>query len=441
MLGIVVSRADEASVHIGDQLRELADWTAHQDDRRPDAAGGGTVYRTPGVELREFDRLHIELERPADAFDGPDLLAFASRHSGETGPLLTAHHTGNVGPAEFGGAPNQLATAAPGALSAALDAFERHAPDGYDIGLECTHHGPTEVGVPSLFVEVGSEAEQWRDSAAASTVARAILQLRDVDPRLDRTFVGVGGGHYAPRFTRIVRETDWAVGHVLADWGLRSAGELSDELLQQAFERSGAELAVIDGEHPALADRIERLGFRIVGESWLRETTGVALGVVERLEAELSTVGEGLRLGRLASGADPDTPYRVVEPAADLLADANGIDAQRVRAVVADEAVAYETIEAGNRVTGRIAVPDRAAWKRIETGLVDLLAERFDDVTLATDEIVVTERAFDPDGARELGVEPGPAFGTLAGGESVTVDGEEIDPEMVHETRTRRYPR
>lgn len=441
MLGIVVSRADVASAHVGERLLAATDWTVETDAGRPDAAGGGTVHRTTGVELRTFDDLHIELERPDAAFDGADLLVFASRHSGETGPLLTAHHTGNFSAADFGGEPNQLAEAAPGALAAAVAALDEHAPVGFDVGIECTHHGPTAVDVPSLFVEVGSDEAQWQDRVAADAAARAILALRDAQPMVERAFVGFGGGHYAPRFARIVRETDWAVGHVAADWALDGPEGVSPEVVDQAFERSGARLGVIDGERPDLAARIDDLGYRVVGESWLRETTGVPLDLVERAESRLSSVDAGLRFGDDARGQAPGGELEVVDPPGDLLATVNGIDAERVRKAVAAETVAYETTEAGSRVEGRLAFADAAAHGRLETALVDLLRERYESVAVEDAEIVVRERAFDAERARELGVEAGPAFGELAAGRPVTVDGTPVEPDDVHVIRTRRYPR
>ena len=441
MLGIVVSRADAASVHVGERLRALADWTERTDADRPDADGGGTYWTTDGASLRAFDALHIHLEDPSAAFDDPALVAVASRHSGETGPLLTAHFTGNLGPAEFGGEPNALAMAAPRAASVALRALDVHAPPGYDVGLECTHHGPTGVDVPSLFVEVGSGEAQWDDPEAATAVARALLALRGVTPVDERTLAGFGGGHYAPRFTRIVRETDWAVGHVAADWGLRAMGEADPALLRQVLERSGAERAVLDGDRPALAERIASLGYRVVSETWVRETDGVPLALVAEAEGALSTVDEGLRFGDPALGEDAPTTFEVVEPSSDLLADAAGVDADGVRAAVASSALAYETEEAGNRVSGRLAVPDAAAWDRVEAALVDLLRERYASVAVEADAIVVSERAFDPGRARALGVEDGPAFGRLASGEAVTVGDRTVEPSAVHVTRERRYPR
>ena len=441
MIGIVVSRADEASVHVGERLLDLADWTTTEDGGRPEADGGGRVHRTEGAELRTFDGLHIELGRPADPFDDPTLLVFASRHAGETGPLLTAHHTGNFGPADYGGEPGRLAAAAPGALAAALAALDGSAPAGYDVGLECTHHGPTDVDVPSLFVEVGSAEPQWRDVEAATAVAAAILALRGVEPRVERSFVGLGGGHYAPRFARVVRETDWAVGHIAADWGLAAMDGPDPAVLGRAFDRSGARLALLDGDRPDLEAAVEALGHRVVGESWLRETDGVPLALVERLEAAVAAVDDGLRFGGPARDASADDGFEVLEPPADLLEDANGIDADRVREAVAAAALAFETVESGSRVQGRLAVADPAAWSRVEWALLELLRERYASVAVQDDTIVVDERAFDPERARELGVEPGPAFGRLAAGEAVEGADGTVEPEAVHVRRTRRYPR
>jgi len=438
MLGIVVSRADGASTHVGGRLRSLADWRERRDPTRPDADGGGTYYTRDGVELREFDGLHLDLEDPAVAFSDPDLLAFVSRHAGETGPLLTAHFTGNVGPAEYGGADGELARAASGAHDHVLAALREHAPEGYDVGMECTHHGPSSVGAPSLFVEVGSAEPQWRDPGAAGAVARAVLDLPGASPDADRTVVGVGGGHYAPRFTRIARETDWAVGHVAADWGLdaldRSDIDRSD-VIEQLFERSAATRAVIDGEHPAVERTIDDLGYETVSETWVRETSGVALGLVARLEDALVPVAAGLRFGDPATRADRDAPFETVTPDPELLATLHGIDAGRTRSAVAADALAFETAEAGTRVAGALAVAP-GAYDAVLNAFGGLLSEQFEAVERHPGKIRVTERAFDPAKARELDVPEGPAFGALANGEPVEVGDRTVDPDAVH-TRER----
>ncbi len=475
MLGIVVSRADSASVHIGEHLLELADWDRHEDDSRPDAAGGGTVYRTDGVCLREFEALHLDLERPAAAFADPTLLAFASRHSGETGRLLTAHHTGNAGPAEFGGEANRFARACPNAHATVLDALATHAPDGYEVGMECTHHGPSEVGAPSMFVEVGSAEPQWSDPAAARAVAKALLDLRGVAPdrpvgtetdRRDdsgtdqqadrgddsesgadwtrRQFVGLGGGHYTPRFERVVRETDWAVGHVVADWGfdaLDGARETRRAVLDRAFTASRAAYALVDGDRPGVEETVADLGYRPVSETWLRETDGVDLGFVRDVERSVTTVADGLRFGERAP-ADRSTveEHTVTDLPGELLDEAFGIDRERTRAAVAGTALALVTGEGGTRPTGRVVLADADDRERIVDELVDVLGARYDSLDRESGLLVAREAAFDPDLARTLGVPEGPAFGRLSAGEPVEVDGETIPPSAVTRERERRFP-
>jgi len=445
-LAIVESHADRASEHICDRLRERADWTQRTDDSRPAADGGGTYYRTDGAVMRSFDALHIDLERPADAFDcDPDLLVFASRHSGDTGPLLTGHFTGNFGPAEFGGEPDALADAAPNALAELLAAFEEYAPAEYDVGMECTHHGPSEVGCPSLFAELGSDDEQWDDPAGADAVARAILELRGVDPHRSRQVVGFGGNHYAPRFGRVIRETSWAVGHAAADWALEAMGHPTAhrDVLERAFDASGAEIALLDGEWPVLEETLAELDCRVVSETWLRAVDDRPLALVDAVEAELGAVDNGVRFGeRLAESVT------VLELPADLVSVAQGVDPGRVRSIVEENTVAFATENGGSRVGSRVAVPDSddrvtgdssGPRERMILDLADVLAAKYDAVWIEDDAIVAEETAFDPQLAREAGVPDGPKFGALADGESVTVDGETVSPERVRTERTRRF--
>ena len=433
MIGIVVSTADEASQRIGAELLAAGDW----DDATLPAPG--ETRRAPGFELRVVETLHIELADAAALFDDPDAVVFVSRHAGDTGPLLTAHFTGNFGPADHGGEAGAFATAAPATANAAIEALERHAPAAYDVSMECTHHGPTAVGVPSLFVELGSGPEQWADDAAAETVARAVLGLRGIAPESERSVVAFGGTHYAPRPTRIVTETDWAVGHIASSWALDAMGtpEANRDVIAAAFEASGATRAVVAGDRPDLRAVIEDLGHRIVSETWLQETTGVPIGQIAALESDLTTVDSGLRFG--ARAADT-SEYTLVDLPDDLLAAAAEADQEATRDAVEETTLAFETVEGGHLPAGSAAVAAAADRRRLVDRLADVLRADHDAVERRDDAVVVRDKAFDPKAASARGVPEGPAFGRLADGETVEVDGKTVSPEAVHRERTRRFP-
>lgn len=486
MLGIVVSQADSASVHIGEELLTLADWDEVAEE--PGQNEGSAVYRTEGATIREFEALHLDLERPATAFHDPTLIVFASRHAGDTGPLLTAHHTGNIGPAEHGGDADELARACPNAHARVIESLREYAPENYDVGMECTHHGPSTVGAPSMFVELGSGPDQWEDTAAARAVARAILDLRGVSPdctteegtndsqartvkesrtstprqsdripagtsdRYRRHLIGLGGGHYAPRFERVLEETEWAFGHIVADWGMealersppdgekRAKRKLSalEDILDQAFANSRAFYALVDGDRSNLADAVDALGYRAVTETWVRESDGVALPFVAAMEEALATVEDGLRFGEPARTSPPKEWVETRVPEAVLNA-AYGIDHDRAREAVATHALAFLTTEGGSRPSGMVVLPDDScARTAIVDELVAILEGKYDSVERTPEAVIVREEQFDPDLARTLGIPEGPAFGRLADGESVEVGDETIPPDAVTRERERR---
>ena len=122
-----------------------------------------------------------------------------------------------------------------------------------------------------------------------------------------------------------------------------------------------------------------------------------------------------------------------------LLKDVQVISSKRVREVILRNTIAFETVENGSLVKGKVAVQARQAYEDIIEEFCHILEQRYDHVSRKGNEIFVEELVFSPEKARILGVEEGPKFGELASGKSVEVKGKMLDPEEVQEVKNKRY--
>lgn len=427
MIAVVVGLDDPASTNVRDRLLEMEDW--REVDDPPD--GLERVHTFERFVLVEKQGLHIYFDgvdaEIQDAGYDLDLVVFVSRHSGDTGRLLSAHHTGNWSDAKYGGEPRSLAEPAPAAHRHLLRRFESDVSEGWNVSMEATHHGPSELETPSVYAEVGSGGDEWRDEDAARTVASGVLSLeRRREPRW--TLLGLGGGHYSPRFTRLVLETDAAFGHVAPDHELE---EVDGEVLERAQELSGADGAVLDGD--AEEGDVDLGGLDLFSESYLRRRTGVAAEVADELDEMLGdrwskTPGTG-------QVDDADDVEMFGCPA--LVREAYRTDPDTTEEALTEHSLGYSVDDEG--------VPDSVAVGRGDFGglvesAADVLRHRFEiDVDLEGGVVEARREEFDPEMARELGVPEGPEFGRLADGESVEVDGRVVEPRDVTESVEREF--
>ena len=209
---------------------------------RNDPAGYGIVQalqkigRQPGVSFytAEADILYgEEIEKKADA----DVLVFASKHASKEGrPTFSCHVAGNWGDARFGGHPKELCVAPALFLKRMFISLKESAKGlPHDVTLEATHHGPL-VRKPSLFVEIGSDEEEWKKEENANVVASAIMKcLSAKNPDGVKVAVGLGGPHYCSQFNKVQMGNEIAVGHICPKHCLAFPDR---EMLTQAWERT-----------------------------------------------------------------------------------------------------------------------------------------------------------------------------------------------------------
>ncbi len=146
----------------------------------------------------------------------------------------------------------------------------------FEVTYEVTHHGPY-LETPTLFIEIGSSEATWDDRDAARAIARSLVGVQVMEcPRA----IGIGGGHYAPRFTEVSLTKRISFGHMLPNHAL-DLKDLDDLTLkiQKGMERSGASLAYIQkksmkrSEATMVSKLISDIGYRAVDSSDLEDIT------------------------------------------------------------------------------------------------------------------------------------------------------------------------
>ena len=174
-----------------------------------------------------------------------DLILVPSCHKSESArPSLLTHPVGNWGDdISMGGRPRTLAKTSAQAMYGALVSLMESADDmgleGWEVGMEVTHHGPYSEK-PLIFIEVGSTPKEWDDRRMAEAVAKACLDAYG-GRRAGQVAVGFGGGHYARKFVKLSHEGDVAFGHMAPKYRL----PLDAEMVAQAFGKTS--------ENPSIA--------------------------------------------------------------------------------------------------------------------------------------------------------------------------------------------
>ncbi len=243
---IVSSAEDPASTHIKNSLLEQTAWEEN-----------GIFYNTPVYRHTSVKNLvmvtipdkkirheNIDQETQDHLRINPDIAIFLSRHRSKTGePTLTVHPIGNFSDAQFGGQPKTLVPAAPKTMAYLLRLIKKNLQStdlAYKVCYEVTHHGPF-LRIPTLFVEVGSTELQWQQKEPASIIATSLLEMLptfqcDEDfPKDIPVLLGIGGGHYAPRFTDIAFQKKVAFGHMIPTYKI-DEGTIDDDILEKTIQ-------------------------------------------------------------------------------------------------------------------------------------------------------------------------------------------------------------
>ncbi len=272
---LVCSLEDNASVNIRDRVLALGNWTKRGE------LDGSPVHFLRDMALVTVPRLHLwndHIDKVAASALGISIeeVVFLSRHKAASGKRsLTVHPIGNWGRADYGGRDATVVPSAPHLMSSLLRQLKKEAAGlDFDITFEVTHHGPY-LETPTLFIEIGSSEATWGDLDAAQAIARSLM---NVEVSAYPVAMGIGGGHYAPRFTEssLLKKIDF--GHMLPNhaFDLEDREGLAD-MIRRGMEGSGASLAYIHrksmkrSEATLLSELVRSLGYRTVDSSDLED--------------------------------------------------------------------------------------------------------------------------------------------------------------------------
>ena len=242
---IVSSTEDPASTNMKKYLLIDYNWSEIEE------MFGHAVYSSDDLNsiIVTIDDRHIrheEIDKEVEDHLGIKIhqMVTVSRHRSKTGePTLSTHPLGNFGEAKFGGRDRTFVKSSPKLMTTLLRLIKKHATARnlyHQVTFEATHHGPY-VHVPAFYAEVGSNENEWRNDLPAKVVADSILELlssygseRDLPGDIP-VLVGIGGGHYVPRFTDLVFKKNVAFGHMIPNYQI-DTGLIDMGILQKVFD-------------------------------------------------------------------------------------------------------------------------------------------------------------------------------------------------------------
>jgi D-aminoacyl-tRNA deacylase len=180
--------------------------------RRNGSVLSGSDYDLTEIPTPAISADWLEQEYRYDGY------VFLSKHAASSGVLaLTCHSTGNFAHAAFGGGDRQVAVPYPDLQKRYLRLLKARQEDfaDFQITIEATHHGPTALSKPSLFIEVGTTQAQWDDGDLCGRVAEVVDEAMRQDPGRHPVGICFGGTHYPHAFTQELLYGEFALGTVV----------------------------------------------------------------------------------------------------------------------------------------------------------------------------------------------------------------------------------
>ena len=193
-------------------------------------------------------------------FPNSEVFIFLSKHqSNSKFPTLTCHFTGNFENNRYGGNPYELGISYPSLQKIYLQHLNEIKEKLYPfaITIEATHHGPTSIKKPIMFVEIGSTEKEWGNITIASLICDCILSvISNPINHQKKIGIGIGGTHYGSKFNNIIINSDIAMGHISSKYNLCNVNE---DLLNQMITKCHEKITHIILDKKGLGNEKQRI--------------------------------------------------------------------------------------------------------------------------------------------------------------------------------------
>ncbi|MDP8012155.1 MAG: D-aminoacyl-tRNA deacylase [Thermoplasmata archaeon] len=237
---ILFSNDDDASLNILNNLKNLVNFEYLGKFENNEYYKFNKFYviiidqekvRAENIDIKIKNSLSINFEN----------IIVASKHRSESGMRsLTVHPIGNFGRADLGGKDKTLVSVNANYMTGALLKLNEIGKDiNYNISYEATHHGPY-LSTPTFFIEIGSNYEEWNDQNSGKIIAETIIKTEKTN---DEIAIGIGGGHYTPRFTKLALTKKISFGHMAPKY---AAEKIDLEMLLQMKEKCNAKYLIME---------------------------------------------------------------------------------------------------------------------------------------------------------------------------------------------------
>lgn len=401
---IVTSQTDTAGTNI---YRDLAKNFGFE---KESTFEGKATYRRENVLLIATEKGQVFADHLDKYFDA-DYYVFASRHkSVSKEKTLTVHVPGNLTKeALVGGRPKELAFCNADAMKVALIELKKARDElglKYKVSLEVTHHGPSELLNPVIFVEVGGSPAEWNDENAVRAVSRASLTAAENSEVFEKG-IGIGGGHYAPRHTMLVLESNVAIGHIIPSYAIDTIDVVT---FADAVKKTGATFGFLDWKGMKKEQR----------EKMIRFSKKSNLEVKRGRDFKAHNKIDGFK-------------EFVIDKA--VFNEATRLGNKEIREFIIKEGGVPVQDEHG-RLVNRFNARDDIRTQLIEK-CVEIITNNL-KLRIEGEEVVVLEERFDTEKAKALGIKPGPLFKKLRDGSKIKTSEGEISPEDVLRQDERR---